>query len=90
MVRLQNLPGGNKSWLSTYDPEGHDGWKFIAEWKTDEYDCLEMRTGKPWSFQPDYHGILGIAHCLLFGTFMTEKDSIKPGSRVVSSGRTLD
>ncbi|KAH9464718.1 hypothetical protein MJO28_001578 [Puccinia striiformis f. sp. tritici] len=102
MVRLQNLPGGNKSWLSTYDPEGHDGWsyqglklidygraidtnvfppsqEFIAEWKTDEYDCLEMRTGKPWSFQPDYHGILGIAHCLLFGTFMTEKDSIKPG-----------
>ncbi|EFP86922.1 BUB protein kinase [Puccinia graminis f. sp. tritici CRL 75-36-700-3] len=102
MVRLQSIPGGNKSWLSTYDPQGQNGWsykglklidygraidtgvfppsqEFIAEWETDEYDCLEMRTGKAWSFQPDYHGILGIAHCLLFGSFMTEKDSIKPG-----------
>ncbi|WAQ85635.1 hypothetical protein PtA15_6A263 [Puccinia triticina] len=101
MVRLQSLPGGSKSWLSTYNPQGHDGWsykglklidygraidtgvfpasqEFIAEWETDEYDCMEMRSGKPWSFQPDYHGILGIAHCLLFGSFMTEKDSLKP------------
>lgn len=101
MVRLQSLPGEIKSWSSTYDPQGLNGWgykglklidygraintgvfppsqEFIAEWETDEYDCLEMRTGKPWTFQPDYHGILGIAHCLLFGSFMTEKDSLKP------------
>ncbi|KAH9807736.1 hypothetical protein DFH28DRAFT_1088760 [Melampsora americana] len=54
------------------------GQEFIVEWETDEFDCNEMRNGKPWSFQPDYHGILSIAHCLLFGSFMTEKDSIKP------------
>lgn len=101
MVRLQSPPGGNKSWSSDYDPEGHDGWsykglmlidygrsidtsvfppsqQFIAEWQTDEYDCMEMRTGQPWTFQPDYHGIIGVAHCLLFGSFMTEKDSLKP------------
>jgi len=101
MVRLESLPGESKSWSSTYDPQGLNGWgykglklidygraintrvfppsqEFIAEWETDEFDCLEMRTGKPWTFQPDYHGILGIAHCLLFGSFMTEKDSLKP------------
>ncbi|EGG12640.1 uncharacterized protein MELLADRAFT_101079 [Melampsora larici-populina 98AG31] len=52
--------------------------EFIVEWETDEYDCPEMRLGKSWSFQPDYYGILSISFCLLFGTFMNEKDSIKP------------
>ncbi|KAG0149321.1 hypothetical protein CROQUDRAFT_653896 [Cronartium quercuum f. sp. fusiforme G11] len=57
------------------------GQQFIVNWETDEFDCEEMRTGKPWTFQPDYHGIVAIAHCLLFGSFMTEKDSQKPAFR---------
>ncbi|CAH7688554.1 BUB protein kinase [Phakopsora pachyrhizi] len=54
------------------------GQEFVVDWETDEYDCLEMRTGQPWTFQPDYHGIVSIAYCLLFGSFMTATDSKKP------------
>lgn len=104
LVRLESLPGGSKSWSSTYDPEGGSGWEhkglklidygrsidtnvfpkgqeFVIEWETDEYDCWEMRKGERWTFQPDYHGIIGIGYCLLFGKFMNEEDSIRPGFR---------
>nr|CAG8508929.1 13756_t:CDS:2 [Entrophospora candida] len=31
--------------------------KFIADWKTDEEDCVEMREGRPWKWQADYYGL---------------------------------
>lgn len=44
---------------------------FIADWKTDEKDCREIREGKPWSYQADYHGLASICYCMLFGKYMT-------------------
>lgn len=50
--------------------------KFIANWKTDQQDCFEMRRGKPWSYEADYFGLAGIIHSLLFGELIeTVQDS---------------
>ncbi|CAR29586.1 hypothetical protein ZYGR_0AD02690 [Zygosaccharomyces rouxii] len=44
--------------------------KFKANWKTDQQDCLEMRSGKPWTYEADYYGLAGIIHAMLFGNFI--------------------
>lgn len=44
--------------------------QFIADWKTGNQDCAEMREGRPWTWQVDYHGLAGIVHCLLFGKYI--------------------
>lgn len=44
--------------------------QFIADWKTDEQDCVEMREARPWTYQIDYHGLACIAHSLLFGKYI--------------------
>jgi checkpoint serine/threonine-protein kinase len=44
--------------------------QFIADWKTTAQDCAEMREGRPWTWQIDYHGLAGIIHCLLFGKYI--------------------
>ncbi|CAH0000960.1 unnamed protein product [Clonostachys byssicola] len=44
--------------------------QFIAEWKTTAQDCAEMREGRPWTWQVDYHGLAGTIHCLLFGKYI--------------------
>ncbi|KAK3329624.1 Mad3/BUB1 homology region 1-domain-containing protein [Apodospora peruviana] len=44
--------------------------QFIADWKTSAQDCAEMREGRPWTWQIDYHGLAGIVHCLLFGKYI--------------------
>ncbi|KAK0253108.1 hypothetical protein B0A54_04129 [Friedmanniomyces endolithicus] len=46
------------------------GVAFIADWKTTEADCAEMRELRPWTYQIDYHGLAGIVHSLLFGKYM--------------------
>lgn len=43
---------------------------FIADWKTTEADCAEMRELRPWTYQVDYHGMAGIVHSMLFGKYM--------------------
>ncbi|KAK4230470.1 checkpoint serine/threonine-protein kinase [Podospora fimiseda] len=43
---------------------------FIADWKTSAQDCAEMREGRPWTWQIDYHGLAGTIHCLLFGKYI--------------------
>ena len=43
---------------------------FIADWKTTDADCAEMRELRPWTYQIDYHGLAGIVHSLLFGKYM--------------------
>nr|OQO31780.1 hypothetical protein B0A51_00682 [Rachicladosporium sp. CCFEE 5018] len=47
-----------------------DGVGFIADWKTSEADCAEMREMRPWTYQIDYHGLAGIVHSMLFGKYM--------------------
>lgn len=44
--------------------------QFIADWKTSEADCAEMRELRPWTYQADYHGLAGIVHSLLFGKYI--------------------
>lgn len=44
--------------------------EFVADWKTNAQDCAEMREGRPWTWQIDYHGLAGTVHCLLFGKYM--------------------
>jgi len=44
--------------------------QFIADWKTTDADCAEMREMRPWTFQVDYHGLAGTIHSLLFGKYM--------------------
>lgn len=44
--------------------------QFIADWKTTKEDCAEVREGRPWTWQIDYHGLAGIMHCLLFGKYI--------------------
>lgn len=46
------------------------GVQFIADWKTTAQDCAEVREGRPWTWQLDYHGLAGIVHCLLFGKYI--------------------
>ncbi|CAB4445658.1 unnamed protein product [Rhizophagus irregularis] len=47
-----------------------DDMKFIAEWVTDDQDCVEMREGRPWKWQADYYGLAGIVHCMLHNRYM--------------------
>ena len=46
------------------------GVSFVADWKTTPQDCAEMREGRPWTWQIDYHGLAGIVYCLLFGRYI--------------------
>ncbi|XP_032440735.1 mitotic checkpoint serine/threonine-protein kinase BUB1 isoform X1 [Xiphophorus hellerii] len=43
---------------------------FTARCLTSGFQCTEMLSGKPWSYQTDYFGIAGTVYCLLFGTYM--------------------
>ncbi|KAH8118050.1 hypothetical protein DFH11DRAFT_874089 [Phellopilus nigrolimitatus] len=45
------------------------GQHFIADWKTDVGDCLEMRENRPWTYETDYYGLAGIVYCMLFGKY---------------------
>ena len=53
------------------------GQTFVAEWATDARDCVEMREGRPWTYQADYFGLAGIVYCMLYGKYI-EASSIVP------------
>jgi checkpoint serine/threonine-protein kinase len=46
------------------------GQTFVAEWATDARDCVEMREGRPWTYQADYFGLAGIVYCMLYGKYI--------------------
>ncbi|KAG8968627.1 hypothetical protein FRC03_006748 [Tulasnella sp. 419] len=52
---------------TTLFPEGQT---FEGDWPTDARDCIEMREGKPWTFEADYHGLAGIIYCMLFKKYI--------------------
>lgn len=52
--------------------------QFVGDWATDARDCLELREGRPWTFQPDYFGLAGIIYCMLYGKYI-EANSISLG-----------
>ncbi|KAI8635142.1 Mad3/BUB1 homology region 1-domain-containing protein [Xylariaceae sp. FL1651] len=61
--------------------------QFIADWKTSAADCAEMREGRPWTWQIDYHGLAGIVHCLLFGRYIETVRADSPGGLGTAAGR---
>jgi checkpoint serine/threonine-protein kinase len=44
--------------------------QFIADWKTSDNDCAEMRELRPWTYQVDYYGLAGVIHNLLYGKYL--------------------
>uniref|UniRef100_A0A4W3J5S1 Mitotic checkpoint serine/threonine-protein kinase BUB1 n=1 Tax=Callorhinchus milii TaxID=7868 RepID=A0A4W3J5S1_CALMI len=46
---------------------------FMANCKTSGFQCIEMMSEKPWTYQTDYFGIAATIHCMLFGTYMKLK-----------------
>ncbi|CAE6343568.1 unnamed protein product [Rhizoctonia solani] len=46
------------------------GQTFIGDWPTDQRDAIELREGRPWTFQTDYFGLAGIIYCMLFGKYI--------------------
>lgn len=59
-----------------------EGQTFIAEWKTDQRDCLEMQEGRPWSYQADYAGLASIIYCMLFGKYIETVTYTSPSNLV--------
>ncbi|XP_030303429.1 mitotic checkpoint serine/threonine-protein kinase BUB1 isoform X2 [Calypte anna] len=51
-----------------------EGTAFTAKCETSGFQCIEMLTHKPWSYQTDYFGIAATIYCMLFGTYMRVKD----------------
>ncbi|KAF9519618.1 hypothetical protein BS47DRAFT_1248998, partial [Hydnum rufescens UP504] len=43
---------------------------FVGDWATDARDCVEMREGRPWTYQTDYAGLAGIIYCMMFGKYI--------------------
>ena len=53
------------------------GQKFVAEWATDARDCVEMREGRPWTYQADYFGLAGIVYCMLYGKYIEASSIVR-------------
>ncbi|KAF8149933.1 hypothetical protein B0H34DRAFT_731786 [Crassisporium funariophilum] len=53
------------------------GQQFLADWATDERDCVEVREGRAWTYQTDYFGLAGIIYCMLFGKYI-QASSVVP------------
>ncbi|XP_071064803.1 mitotic checkpoint serine/threonine-protein kinase BUB1 isoform X1 [Dasypus novemcinctus] len=46
------------------------GTMFTAKCETSGFQCVEMLSKRPWSYQVDYFGVAATVHCMLFGTYM--------------------
>nr|XP_054758781.1 uncharacterized protein LOC129264850 [Lytechinus pictus] len=47
-----------------------EGTTFTAKCKTSGFNCTEMQSNQPWTYQVDYYGIAGTIHCMMFGKYM--------------------
>lgn len=62
------------------------GQQYTGDWETDARDCLEMREGRPWTYQTDYFGLAGIIYCLLYGKYIEASSvTLAPSSSSSSS-----
>ncbi|XP_064124449.1 mitotic checkpoint serine/threonine-protein kinase BUB1 isoform X2 [Loxodonta africana] len=50
------------------------GTTFAAKCETSGFQCVEMLSKKPWSYQIDYFGVAATVYCMLFGTYMKVKN----------------
>jgi len=44
--------------------------QFTGDWPTDARDCVEMREGRPWTYETDYFGLAGIIYSMLFKKYI--------------------
>ncbi|KAK2846292.1 hypothetical protein Q7C36_011146 [Tachysurus vachellii] len=51
-----------------------DGAQFMAHCMTSGFQCTEMLSGRPWTYQTDYFGVAGTVYCMLFGSYMQVKN----------------
>eukprot|EP01105_Mastigella_eilhardi_P022087 TRINITY_DN5409_c0_g1_i1.p1 TRINITY_DN5409_c0_g1~~TRINITY_DN5409_c0_g1_i1.p1 ORF type:complete len:316 (-),score=82.37 TRINITY_DN5409_c0_g1_i1:39-986(-) len=58
------------------------GTRFQGKGHADTFDCIEMREGRPWTFQPDLFGLCACVHVLLHAKYMTVKHVEKNGGTV--------
>ncbi|RDW93724.1 putative checkpoint protein kinase (SldA) [Aspergillus mulundensis] len=58
--------------------------QFIADWKTGEHECPEIREMRPWTHQIDLYGLAGAVHVMLFGKYIESvpTDSSKKTYRI--------
>ncbi|KAL2821006.1 Mad3/BUB1 homology region 1-domain-containing protein [Aspergillus cavernicola] len=52
--------------MRAFDPST----QFIADWKTGEHECNEIREMRPWTHQIDLYGLAGTVHVMLFGKYI--------------------
>ncbi|GFR58892.1 mitotic checkpoint serine/threonine-protein kinase BUB1-like [Elysia marginata] len=43
---------------------------FTAKIHTSGFQCIEMKTNRPWTYQTDLFGLAGTIHVVLFGSYM--------------------
>lgn len=55
--------------------------QFLAHWNADAKDCVEVREGRPWTYEPDYYGVAGIAFTLLFGKHFEAEPHVSAASK---------
>lgn len=46
------------------------GTKFFGDHGASSFKCIEMQTGRPWTYQADLYGICGVVHTMLFNKYM--------------------
>jgi len=46
------------------------GTTFVGSCQVDGFQCVEMITGKPWTYQIDTFGLCAVVHFLLHGSYM--------------------
>ncbi|XP_069124994.1 mitotic checkpoint serine/threonine-protein kinase BUB1-like [Argopecten irradians] len=74
--------------MTKYPP----GTTFMATVKTSGFQCIEMKTNMPWTYQTDMFGLAGTLHVLLFGQYMKvykTKDEWRMNSTINRSWTTL-
>ncbi|KAL4867262.1 hypothetical protein BDV12DRAFT_171594 [Aspergillus spectabilis] len=48
----------------------HPSVQFIADWKSGQHECNEIREMRPWTHQIDLYGLAGTVHVMLFGKYI--------------------
>ncbi|KAH3732405.1 mitotic checkpoint serine/threonine-protein kinase BUB1 [Pelomyxa schiedti] len=59
------------------------GTKFRGTGHASTFDCLEMREGKPWDYQPDLYGLCATVHCMLQGDYMKLQEEKTDDGRTI-------
>nr|KAF6446054.1 BUB1 mitotic checkpoint serine/threonine kinase [Rousettus aegyptiacus] len=50
------------------------GTTFTGKCETSGFQCTEMLSNKPWTYQIDYFGVAATVYCMLFGSYMKVKN----------------